>query len=124
MGQRDGAHAELLILPVEVGRFGVYEVQRVAQGGVAVIHHCGDQVLHLDGGDDIQWLRTAEHGGTGEQPRQTEGVVAVDVGDEYGPQLHHRVASTHQLVLRTFATVHQVPGFGAGVAQGQAGDVA
>ena len=93
MRQRHVCHPEVLILPAEVRCFGIDEVQGIAETGVAVFKRCVDEALSLDGGDDVERFCAAQHGGTGEQPRQAEGVVTVDMGDEYRPQLHHGVVS-------------------------------
>ena len=53
-----------------------------------------------------------------------EDVVTMDVGDENGAQLHHRIPCAHQLVLGAFTAVHQIPGFGPRQAKRQARDVA
>ena len=78
--------------------------------------HCADEALYLGGGNDVQRFRAAKHGGAGEQPWKAKRVIAVDMGDEDGAQLHNRVAGAKQLVLCAFTAVDQIPGFGAGVA--------
>lgn len=122
--QRHGGDRHSVVLPLEPGRLRILVHQVIAQGGVGIGQGRRHERLNRPRCHQVQGLGAPQHGGAGEQPRQTEGMVAVHMGDENGPQLHHRQGRVQQTVLCAFAAVDQVPLPGAAMGQGQAGHVA
>ena len=124
MGQGDCSYRQGVVFPVEVLCFGIDKSQFITQAGVTITDGGLYEGFYRSWRNQVQRSSAAEHGGAGQQSRQPERMVAMDVGDKYCLQLHHGMMGSQQLVLGAFTAVNQVPVFWSAVAQRQTGYVA